>query len=222
MSSRTARSVDRTVDKMFRQMARSSKGVADTNNSSSTAALALERMAEIQKRIARGDTDAAQFLAERVIKQAEAEEPADVRREKLRALKAEKGKAWASPVSIFGTAVCALAIVAYGFSAFSDNGHSVSGKVLVDQQIAADIELVFHSLSRSDIRVKVRTNSNGDFAVESLPAGDYKVLVLPLNGSNKIPKRYASPISTPLRVKLNENMGDLTMSVSSDVNSRKS
>ena len=65
MATRTARSVDRTVDKMLRKMAQSSQAAANSSASSSTAAQALAQMAEIQKRIARGDTDAAQFLIEK-------------------------------------------------------------------------------------------------------------------------------------------------------------
>ena len=89
MATRSARSVDRTVDQMLRQMAKTSKAGAGSSGSSSTAAQALAQMAEIQKRIARGDTDAAQFLIERASRPKTAEGLAEDSREKLEALKSQ-------------------------------------------------------------------------------------------------------------------------------------
>ena len=92
MATRTARSVDRTVDKMLRQMAQSSKAAAGSSASSSTAAQALEQMAQIQKRIARGDTDAAQFLIERATASQDMADDSsvDALRQSMRAAKKQK------------------------------------------------------------------------------------------------------------------------------------
>lgn len=223
MASRTARSVDRTVDKMLRQMAQTARPSAGSAGSASSAAQALERMAEIQKRIARGDMEAAQFLTDQAIKQAEAEESPEVRREKLRALQAEKEKAvwWKSPALLGSAIVAGVLVLGLALVATRSGGHAVNGRVFVDERAARDVDLVFHSLSRSDVRVKIRTSEDGSFAVDSLPPGDYKVLVMPSDGSQQIPRKYASPISTPFRLKLHEDTSDYTMSVASEQKTRQ-
>lgn len=217
MSSRTARSVDRTVEKMFRQMAHSSKGVADTNNSSSTAALALERMAEIQKRIARGDTDAAQFLAERVIKQAEAEEPSDVRREKLRALKAEKQSNTSLSKPLLMTVAATIALLigggAFAFSSIG-SGHSVAGTLTYDQKPLAGAEVIFQPKSGGAAPMRSITNDRGMFRVGGLPPGDYSIFLVSADPV-KLPKKYLSAESTPFKLRLTHDRRDLRIMAAS-------
>lgn len=225
MATRTARSVDRTVDKMLRQMAQSSKAAAGSSASSSTAAQALAQMAEIQKRIARGDTDAAQFLIEKATASQDVAEDAsvDALRQSMREARKRKGTpAQATDSSkqwLFigaGVAVACLLTFVFAFGGFRSAGHSVQGTIYVDEKSAGDLDLVFHSVSQSDVRVKLRTNADGSFTIESLPPGDYKILLLPTDGIHGIPKHYSSPISTPLRLKLHEDTSDYTMNVSSE------
>jgi len=229
MATRSARSVDRTVDKMLRQMAKSSKATVDASGSASTAAHALAQMAEIQKRIARGDSDAAQFL---IAKASTSQQPAgdssvDTLRKSMREAKARKlaDKKMGLPTHsiLFGAVavLSCLAVIVLAVARPGGEGHSVAGRIFIDEQSAGDLELVFHSLSRSDIRVKIRTELDGSFLVTSLPAGDYKIVLLPQTASHTIPKHYSSPISTPLRLKLHEDTPDLSMNVASDRKSRQ-
>jgi hypothetical protein len=193
-------------------MAQSSKASAGSSASSSTAAEALEQMAQIQKRIARGDTDAAQFLTERAIQKAEGAEGSDTRLEKLRALQSHKTPKewWKSPGALAGAAVLGVLFLLYGLPAASRGGHSVSGKVLLNEHAASGMEIVFHSISQENVRVATRTEHDGAFVVQRLPAGDYKVF---LNKADNVPQNYLSPLSTPLRLKLHEDMNDITFSV---------
>ena len=225
MATRTARSVDRTVDKMLRQMAQSSQAAAGSSASSSTAAQALAQMAEIQKRIARGDTDAAQFLIEKASASQDIAEYASVdtlrqsmrearKRKATSAQATDSSKQW--PFIGAGVAVACLLAFVFAVGGFRSAGHSVQGTIYVDEQSAADLEMIFHSVSQSNVRIKLRTNADGSFVVESLPPGDYKIILLPTNGVHAIPKHYSSPISTPLRLKLHEDTTGLTMNVASE------
>jgi hypothetical protein len=197
--------------------------------SSSTAAQALEQMAQIQKRIARGDTDAAQFLIEKasVSQQPDGQSSVESLRKSMREAKARNAASESAGFSkqtwLVGAAaalVC-LAVAILAATGLGSAGHSVAGRIFVDEQSAGDLELVFHSLSRSDVRVKIKTELDGSFVVESLPAGDYKIILLPQNASHAIPKHYSSPISTPLRLKLHEDTSDLMMNVASERNTRQ-
>jgi hypothetical protein len=224
MATRTARSVDRTVDKMLRKMAKSSKAAAGSSASSSTAAQALEQMAQIQKRISRGDTDAAQFLIEKATASQELTDDSsvDALRQSMREARKRKASTQAADSSkqrLFigaGAALASLLAVVFAVGGFGSAGHSVRGTIYVDQHTAADLDIIFHSVSQSDVRVKLRTSADGSFLVESLPPGDYKIILLPTDGVHAIPKRYSSPISTPLRLKLHEDTSDLTMNVASE------
>lgn len=217
MASRTARSVDRTVDKMLRQMAQTARPSAGSAGSASSAAQALERMAEIQKRIARGDMEAAQFLTDQAIKQAEAEESPEVRREKLRALQAEKEKT-AGPKSTILAAIAGVAVVvlAGGALAFSSigSGHSVAGTVTLDQKPLPMAEVIFHPKSGGGEPTRATTGDRGTFRIRSLPPGEYAI-VLASTDSGKIPKKYLSPESTPFALKLSYDRQNLRMVASS-------
>jgi hypothetical protein len=230
MATRTTHSVDRTVDKMLRKMAKSSQAAAGSSASSSTAAQALAQMAEIQKRIARGDPEAAQFLIEKAsLSQNVADNSSvDVLRESMREARRKKASlakvAQPSKQHLLigaGVAIACLLAVIVAVGGFRSAGHSVQGTIYVDEQSAADLEMVFHSVSKSDVRIKLRTSSDGSFVVESLPPGDYKIILLPTDGVHAIPKHYSSPISTPLRLKLHEDTSNLTMNVASERNMRQ-
>lgn len=214
MATRSARSVDRTVDQMLRQMAKTSKAGAGSSGSSSTAAQALAQMAEIQKRIARGDTDAAQFLIDKVTANVEVTENPKIPLEKLRALRPKKNQfAWRNTSVLIATfSVFFVLIGIVGGYFVSRGGHSVSGKVLFNNEAARSVELVFYSISQGNVRITTLTEHDGAFTVASLPAGDYKVF---LNKAADVPQSYLSPLSTPLRLKLHDDLENVTFSVSS-------
>jgi hypothetical protein len=49
--------------------------------------------------------------------------------------------------------------------------------------------------------------------LESLPADNYKIVILPGKSNYEIPKHYMSAVSTPLRLKLHEDTENLTLAV---------
>ena len=216
MATRTARSVDRTVDKMLRKMAQSSQAAANSSASSSTAAQALAQMAEIQKRIARGDTDAAQFLIEKASQQKTAEGLAEDRREKLAALKSQAaangglGSSKNLLAAIAGGAALLLVLGAVGISSLFA-GHSVSGSVMLDRKPLSNVEIAFHPKSGDGEPIRVTTCERGTFKISSLPKGDYAIFVSPDDSDLKLPKKYLSPETTPFRLKLTKDRSNLRM-----------
>lgn len=216
MATRTARSVDRTVDKMLRQMAQSSKAAAGSSASSSTAAQALAQMAEIQKRIARGDTDAAQFLIEKASQPKSVEGAVEDRREKLQALKSQAAanSGLGSPknmlAAIAGGVSLLLVLGIVGISSLFA-GHSVSGSVMLDRKPLSNVEIAFHPKSGAGEQIRVRTCPRGTFKISSLPAGDYAIFVSPSDSELKLPKKYLSPETTPFRLKLTKDRSNLRM-----------
>jgi hypothetical protein len=182
-------------------------------------------MAQIQKRIARGDTDAAQFLIDKATTSQDVADDSsvDALRQSMREARKRKASsaqaADSSKQRLFigvGVAIACLLAVVFAVGGFGSAGHSVRGTIYVDEHTAADLDIIFHSVSQSDVRVKLRTSADGSFLVESLPPGDYKIILLPTDGVHAIPKHYSSPISTPLRLKLHEDTSDLTMNVASE------
>jgi hypothetical protein len=216
MATRTARSVDRTVDKMLRQMAQSSKATAGASGSSSTAAQAIAQMAEIQKRIARGDTDAAQFLIEKAKQPKTAEGLAEDRREKLEALKSQAaangglGNSKNLMAAIAGGAALLLVLGGFGISSLFA-GHSVSGTVMLDSSPLSKVELLFHPKSVDVEPIRVTTCPRGTFKLDSVPAGDYAIYVSPDNLDVRVPKKYLAPDTTPFELKLNRDRKNLRM-----------
>lgn len=215
MASRTARSVDRTVDKMLRQMAKSSNMTAVANDSASSAAQALQRMAEIQKRIARGDKDAARLVSAKVAESQAAADPSlaaapsgtDTR------TTASGSKVTYAVIASVAAAVLVAAIV--GFSASGSN-HSVSGTVLLDREPLSNVEVAFFAKSGSREPIRAVTTDRGTFNIASVPAGDYAIFLSPNgNTATKVPKRYLTPESTPFRLSLTKDRSDLRMIASS-------
>jgi hypothetical protein len=221
MATRTARSVDRTVDKMLRQMAQSSKASAGASGSSSTAAQALAQMAEIQKRIARGDIDAAQFLIEKAKQPKTAEGLAEDRQEKLEALKSQAaangglGNSKNLMAAIAGAAALLLVLGGFGISALF-GGHSVSGTVMLDKKPLSRVEIAFHPKSGGGEPIRITTCERGTFKINSLPAGDYAIFMSPSDIDVKLPRKYLSPETTPFRLKLTKDRSNLRMLAESD------
>lgn len=205
MSTRTARRVDRTVQKMLRRMATSRQDSLDSNGSASSAGQALAHMAEIQKRIAQGDVDGVKELASRGLGSAPAE-PSRLIHEKPRSPKAQQGLL----LTIAGTAALLLACGAMYLTSFR-SGHSVSGTVMLDREPLSHVELAFQLRNSDREPTKVTTSEQGTFSVESLPPGDYVIFLSSVDSTAKLPKRYRSPESTPFRLKLSKDRTDLRM-----------
>lgn len=214
MATRTARSVDRTVDKMLRRMAKSSNASANSSGSASTAAHALAQMAEIQKRLARGDTDAAQFLIEKASEAKTAEGLVDNRREKLQALKSQAaangalGSSKNLLAAIAGSLSLLLVLGLVGVSLLF-TGHSVSGSVTLDSTPLSRVEIAFHPKTGDGDPVRVTTCERGTFKISSLPTGDYAIFMSTSDLDRKIPKKYLSPETTPFRLKLTKDRSNL-------------
>lgn len=221
MATRTARSVDRTVDKMLRKMAQSSQTAAGSSASSSTAAQALAQMAEIRKRIARGDTDAAQFLIEQASQPKSAEGLAEDRREKLEALKVQAaangglGSSKTLLAAIAGSVGLLLVLGVVGASSLFA-GHSVSGSVMLDSEPLSKVEIAFHPKSGDGEPIRVMTCERGTFTIRSVPSGHYTIFVTPDDLGVKIPKKYLAPDTTPFELKLNRDRTNLRMLAVSD------
>lgn len=205
MSTRTARRVDRTVEKMLRRMGPSAQVSLDSSGSASSAAQALAQMAEIQKRIARGDVDGAKKIASQGIGSAPAETSTAVRG-KPHAPKAQKGVL----AMIAGTASLLLVGGALCLASFR-SGHSVSGTVMLDREPLPQVELAFQLKNSDREPIRVMTSEQGTFSVKSLPPGDYAIFLSSADSAAKLPKRYRTPEATPFRLKLTKDRSDLRM-----------
>lgn len=216
MSTRTARSVDRTVQKMLRKMASQPVAPCVSGGSAATAAHALAQMAEIQKRIARGDTDGAQLLSAKFAEsRAAADAPGAAVRtnnEQSRAVTSGGSKAlWAA----IGGAAVMLMVAALMFFTASDNRHSISGTIMLDRQPLPNVEIAFQLKSGNGDPIRVTTSEQGTFSIDAVPAGDYAIFLSPTETSPKVPKKYLAPESTPFRLKLTKDRSDLRMIASS-------
>lgn len=215
MSTRTARSVDRTVQKMLRQMEAYTATPTISGGSAATAAQALAQMAEIQKRIARGDTDAAQFLSARLAESKASEEgPGAARIGGTNNGTSASHFPMAACAAIAGVAALLLVGLCVGFSSLGSS-HSVSGTVMLDKEPLSNVELAFQPKSGSGDPIRVTTTDQGTFSIDSIPAGDYAIFLSPGGTSPKVPKRYLAPESTPFRLKLTKDRSDLRMIASS-------
>lgn len=212
MASRTTRSVDRTVQKMLRRMDQASAAAVHAGASASTAAHALKHMAEIQKRLTRGDLDGAQKLAEKV---ANRHDHVDARGGlSARASKGSPSVRWSRSVvgMLAAGGIAATVLVGSVFAqTFARRSHSVSGVITLDRQPLSNIELTFLPWPEVREPVRVMTSEKGTYSIESLPAGEYVIFMSPSDSNVKVPKKYLSPRTTPFRLKLIRDLSDLRM-----------
>ncbi|MFM8636114.1 MAG: hypothetical protein ACKOEX_15130 [Planctomycetia bacterium] len=214
MSTRTARRVDRTVEKMLRHSAKASGLSHGTGGTASTAAQALEHMSELQKRIARGDLTGVESLVERL--KGNASEPGT---------RGKQQKHSKPSLRSFGMlaagGVVAMAVLGGLFvQATAHRSHSVSGTLTLDRQALSNTDLAFqlHGAGREPIRVT--TGSDGSFGIESIEAGEYAVFLSPSDSGIKLPKKYLSPKTTPFRIKVTQDLSGLRMTAVSEKSRR--
>ncbi|MFM8633545.1 MAG: hypothetical protein ACKOEX_01835 [Planctomycetia bacterium] len=161
-------------------------------------------MAEIQKRIARGDVDGAKKLASQGIGSAPAEASPAVRRA------GGSSQIHGGVVAAIVGSVAVALVAAFLCVSTLRSGHAVSGTIMLDREPLPNVELVFQLKNSDSDPIKVTTSNQGTFNVKSLPSGDYAIF-LSSAASVELPKRYRSPESTPFRLKLTKDRSDLRM-----------
>jgi hypothetical protein len=200
---------------MLRQMASQPVAPSVSGGSAATAAHALAQMAEIQKRIARGDTDGAQFLSAKLAEsRAAADASGATGTTDEKSLATTKGVPNALWAAIGGVAVMLLVAALMVFNS-SDSRHSISGTIMLDRQPLPNVEIAFQLKSGNGDPIRVTTTERGTFSIDAIPAGDYAIFLSPTESSSKVPKRYLTPESTPFRLKLTKDRSDLRMIASS-------
>lgn len=224
MAMQTSRSVDKTVEKMLRKASRPSRAGSGGAGSPASAAEALARMAEIQKFVARGDIDAAQTLATKgsaikggMPQPASGRTAAETSGE--RKSRPATTKAGSRGRLVGASVACCLAVVvatALATSSIFGGSHSVSGVVILDKRPLAGVEVAFAPKGGNGKSVCVKTTERGRFSIDRIPAGEYRIFLVPGDVQTNLPGRYQSPESTPFRIKLTSDRADLRMLASSD------
>jgi hypothetical protein len=222
MAPQTARSVDRALKKMMKQAARPSATAASSANGSvNTAAQALAQMAEVQKRLARGDTAAARALATKPLAPPSFTAGSTAAAASVGATPAAEpaaassGKRPALTAIVGGGLAAAVVTVAAAWMLSAGANHSVAGTVMLDQRPLAHAEVIFHPKAGAAAPIRVTSSAQGAFRVASLPAGEYAIVLAAADAAEKLPRQYRSPESTPFRLRLTKSRSDLRMLASS-------
>ena len=105
-----------------------------------------------------------------------------------------------------------ILLVAGAVLAFGSSRYSVAGTMLLEQKPLGGVELQFHASNGNFAPSRVTTSDQGDFSISGLPAGVYRVTVQPdtQSGAN-VPLAYKTLESTPLRMKVQRNMTDVSL-----------
>jgi hypothetical protein len=215
MATRSARSEERVVRKMLRQVAARSSKSGEVGGSAATAAQALAHLVDAQTRMSRGDTDFSPRespLATHAQAASVVAAPGKGLPTVVHAAKRRSG--WVGPVVAVASAALLVVGASLGASAWNSR-HSVSGTLMLDREPLSQVELAFQPKAGTGEPIRVVTSVNGTFSIPSLPAGDYAIFVSPSAASPKVPKRYLAPESTPFRLTLTRDRSDLRMIASS-------
>jgi hypothetical protein len=106
---------------------------------------------------------------------------------------------------------CVL-LLAAAVLAFGSSRYSVAGTMLLEQRPLAGVELQFHASNGNFTASRVTTSDKGDFSIGGLPAGIYRVTLQPDSQSSvDVPLAYKSLDSTPLRMKVQRNMTNVSL-----------
>ncbi|MFM7033888.1 MAG: hypothetical protein ACKOYJ_01665 [Planctomycetia bacterium] len=205
MSTRTARSVDRTVEKMLRCSAKASVVNHGTGGTASTAAQALDHFSEIQKRIARGDLTGAESLVERL--KGNASGPQTQGKQQKQSSSSLRSFA----MLVAGGIVAASVVGGFLVQATARRSHSVSGTLTLDRNALSNVDLAFQRHGTGHDPIRVTTGSDGSFTIESIQAGEYAVFLSPSEPGVKLPKKYFSPQTTPFRIHVSQDLSGLRM-----------
>jgi hypothetical protein len=105
-----------------------------------------------------------------------------------------------------------ILLVAGAVLAFGSSRYSVAGTMLLEQKPLAGVELLFHASNGNFAPSRVTTSDKGDFSISGLPAGVYRVTLQPdTQSSVNVPLAYKTLESTPLRMKVQRNMKDVSL-----------
>jgi hypothetical protein len=103
-------------------------------------------------------------------------------------------------------------LVAAAVLVFGSSRYSVAGTMLLEQKPLAGVELQFHASNGNFTPSRVTTSDKGDFSIAGLPAGIYRVtLQSDVQSSVDVPLAYKKLESTPLRMKVQRNMKNVSL-----------
>jgi hypothetical protein len=103
-------------------------------------------------------------------------------------------------------------LVAAAVLLFGSSRYSVAGTMLLEQKPLAGVELQFHASHQNFTPSRVTTSDKGDFSIGGLPAGVYRVTLQPDAQSGvEVPLAYKKLESTPLRMKVQRNMKNISL-----------
>jgi len=103
-------------------------------------------------------------------------------------------------------------LVAAAVLVFGSSRYSVAGTMLLEQKPLAGVELQFHASNGNFTPSRVTTSDKGDFSIAGLPAGIYRVTRQPdVQSSADVPLAYKKLESTPLRMKVQRNMKNVSL-----------
>ena len=103
-------------------------------------------------------------------------------------------------------------LVAGAVLAFWSARYSVAGTMLLEQKPLVGVELQFHASNGNFAPSRVTTSDKGDFSIGGLPAGIYRVTLQPdVQSSVEVPLAYKKLESTPLRMKVQRNMSNVSL-----------
>ena len=103
-------------------------------------------------------------------------------------------------------------LVAGAVLAFGSARYSVAGTMLLEQKPLVGVELQFHASNGNFTPSRVTTSDKGDFSIGGLPAGIYRVTLQPdVQSSVDVPLAYKKLESTPLRMKVQRNMSNVSL-----------
>ncbi|MFM7290374.1 MAG: hypothetical protein ACKOWG_03155 [Planctomycetia bacterium] len=186
------------------------KAVAAGSATSQAAQLAMTNIKDIGRRRDRGqDVDDA-YLA----KVSQAIDPTAALKQQQAA--AARNQARGLPGWAYGLAAAGIGCLLLwaGATVLRGAAHSVAGTVWLNQQPLADVELCFHPAQSGAAPTRIKTASDGTFALKTIPAGSYKVTLRAEEGTGVgIPAPYADPKSTKFRMKIERDLPNVSFYV---------
>lgn len=188
------------------RMKSSLKSAASASESAMLAQRALAGIQAIDRVRSRGD-HVDETLVARLAHQA-----ASVSDRRPPSRSAERASRWPMAAAVAGALV--VAIVAGGFVAVrtARSRHSVAGVILLDKRPLAGVRLLFHDTQASAPPAATLTAADGRFAVDSLPAGAYRVTVQAIGkDAPRLPAVYTNPETAVLGLTVKTDMDNVRM-----------
>lgn len=110
-------------------------------------------------------------------------------------------------------AVCIVSAIGLGRTTAR---HTVVGRIYVDQKPLGSAELRFHPGGEGTAAVSVVAAQDGQFRLEDVAAGHYRVTIHPQSGTRRVPlaAAYAKAETTPLHVRFIQDIDRLQLHAS--------